>query len=63
MTGEHIRYLESQTDGTMMRSEKVYIKAIKAKCMDCSGSKKAEDVLECTVIGCALFPYRMVGYN
>ena len=34
------------------------IKAIRKKCLDCcSGSRK--EIRECTVINCALYPYRM----
>jgi hypothetical protein len=34
------------------------IKAIRAKCLDCSGSNDAE-VRKCTATGCALWPFRM----
>jgi len=34
------------------------IKAIRAKCIDCSGGQLAE-VKECTVTECTLYPYRM----
>ena len=34
------------------------IKAIRAKCLDCSGHNDAE-VRKCVAIGCALWPFRM----
>ncbi|WP_173088927.1 hypothetical protein [Devosia sp. 1635] len=34
------------------------IKAIRAKCIDCSGNNVAE-VRKCTAVGCALWPMRM----
>jgi hypothetical protein len=34
------------------------IRAIRAKCVDCSGGSSAE-ARKCTAIGCALWPYRM----
>lgn len=34
------------------------IKAIRAKCLDCSGSQPSE-VRKCESFGCSLFPYRM----
>ena len=34
------------------------IKAIRAKCMDCSGGSFLE-VRECPCTGCPLYPYRM----
>jgi hypothetical protein len=36
-------------------------KAIRAKCLDCSGGAESE-VRKCVAIGCALWPFRM-GYN
>lgn len=42
------------------------LKAIRSKCLDCSGGQPKE-VRLCTVHGCALWPYRMgkrpIGYN
>lgn len=37
------------------------LKAIRAKCIDCSGGSEKE-VRECVVKNCALFPYRMGRY-
>jgi len=34
------------------------VRAIRAKCLDCSGGNRAE-VERCTVTGCALYPYRL----
>lgn len=34
------------------------VKAIRAKCIDCSGGDKAE-VRECVITECPLYPYRM----
>ena len=34
------------------------IRAIRAKCIDCSGGSPSE-ARKCTAIGCALWPYRM----
>src|SRR5258707_7606339 len=34
------------------------IKAIRAKCLDCSGGNEAE-VRKCVATGCALWPFRM----
>jgi hypothetical protein len=34
------------------------IKAIRAKCLDCSGGSEKE-VGECRILSCALHPYRM----
>jgi hypothetical protein len=34
------------------------IRAIRAKCIDCSGGSQTE-ARKCTAIGCALWPYRM----
>jgi hypothetical protein len=34
------------------------IRAIRAKCLDCSGGNAAE-VRKCTAVGCALWPFRM----
>jgi hypothetical protein len=34
------------------------LKAIRTKCLDCSGNSHAE-VADCVVRGCALYPFRM----
>lgn len=34
------------------------VKAIRAKCLDCSGGSRAE-VNACVISGCPLFPFRM----
>ena len=34
------------------------VKAIRAKCLDCSGGS-AKEVKECPVIACALHPFRL----
>jgi hypothetical protein len=34
------------------------IRAIRAKCIDCSGGSPSE-ARKCTAVGCALWPYRM----
>ena len=34
-----------------------YLKAIRAKCLDCSGGQKAE-VEKCQLADCPLYPYR-----
>jgi hypothetical protein len=34
------------------------LKAIRAKCIDCSGGS-ADEARKCTVLGCALWPFRM----
>lgn len=34
------------------------VKAIRAKCLDCSCGNKAE-VRNCTIIDCSLYPYRL----
>jgi len=38
--------------------ERSPIKAIRQKCIDCSGGS-ATEVKKCTVTGCALYPFRM----
>ena len=37
---------------------KPVLKAIREKCLDCSGSSRAE-VRRCTAVGCPLWPFRM----
>ena len=37
------------------------LKAIRAKCLDCSG-KQPKEVRECQITSCALWPYRL-GHN
>ena len=34
------------------------VKAIRAKCLDCSGGSEKE-VRECRIVACSLHPYRM----
>ena len=49
----------SQTCPTTSRKNPV--KAIRLKCLDCSGGSSAE-VAQCTITGCALYPFR-IGRN
>ena len=41
----------------MAKNYKTPIKAIRAKCLDCTCGSHI-DIRECTVIDCALYPYR-----
>ena len=39
-------------------SRKNPVKAIRLKCLDCSGGSSAE-VAQCSLTGCALYPFRL----
>ena len=39
-------------------SRKNPVKAIRLKCLDCSGGSSAE-VAQCSITGCALYPFRL----
>lgn len=39
-------------------SRKNPVKAIRLKCLDCSGGSSAE-VAQCAITGCALYPFRL----
>lgn len=41
-----------------MKKQRTPLKAIRAKCIDCSGHQ-VKEVKRCPVIHCALWPYRM----
>jgi hypothetical protein len=43
---------------TMGKTKHSPLRAIRAKCIDCSGGSRAE-VRRCTVTDCSLYPYRM----
>ncbi|HBF36030.1 MAG TPA: hypothetical protein DDW50_01775 [Firmicutes bacterium] len=36
----------------------IILKAIRSKCLDCSGGQ-IDEVRECTIQNCTLYPYRM----
>ena len=43
--------------GSMGKNMKTPIKAMRAKCLDCTCGSRI-DIRKCTVIDCALYPYR-----
>ena len=41
-----------------MTTKTAILQAIRGKCLDCSGGRRA-DIRMCTLTGCSLWPYRM----
>jgi hypothetical protein len=48
----------SKSDLNVLEVPKSPIKAIRAKCLDCTGEQPAE-VRKCVAVDCSLWPYRM----
>jgi hypothetical protein len=56
--GADPRRLSTEALGAAGHAKRPLLKAIRAKCVDCSGGSEAE-ARRCTAQSCALWPYRM----
>ena len=58
LTDHRVTYMAGSTTKTVAARDLTPLKAIRAKCLDCSAGS-AHEVSQCAIPACPLYPYRL----